>query len=85
MQKNKIVLLVVFLLLIGIAIRGAFNIYDSLEIDERYNQAETEINKDIQEGMNQVEIHDIIVVNCERYMKTQSDEHYCIYKYKSEH
>ena len=53
--------------------------------DARYDQAENEINKDIQEGMNQVEIHDIIIVNCERYMKTQSDEHYCISRYKSEH
>ncbi len=60
-------------------------LYEDTATEEQYYKARNDINLDlIQSNKTLLEINDIIKVNCERYMETQSDEYYCITKYKSE-
>lgn len=84
MRKDQIILFIASFLLISFVINVGINTYNNIKFNALYEQAEAEINEDIKLGMSRLEINDIIKVGCERYMKTQSDEYYCIRKYKSE-
>ena len=87
MNKDTILYYIYSIIVVFIAMFAVLlllSVYDSVKTDALYQQAKVEIYDEIESDMSKSEINDIIKVSCERYMTTQSDEYYCIKKYKSE-
>jgi len=60
-----------------------YYLYEDAWKESKYEQIKIDINNDLKPNMTQVEIHNIVEVNCQN-MGTESDTYYCVTKYEIE-